>query len=99
MWRDYAKTGVWRGNAPDPAPHEFGHLLGLADRYTDFIGPNPGWQGNIMAEGAMRGTVEQKNIDTIVSPFVKSHNSRWFPFINRTTTHHLAPRGILREAQ
>src|SRR5262249_21917581 len=25
--------GTWRGNAPDPAPHETGHLLGLNDRY------------------------------------------------------------------
>ena len=70
--------GVWRGKGrdgkllsnDDPAPHETGHLLGLTDRYTDDKGANPGWTGNIMAEAAMQGVVQQKNVDAIVAPLV-----------------------------
>ena len=46
-------TGKWRGNTPDPSPHEFGHLVGLDDRYS-ISGSFTGWAGNIMAESAMR---------------------------------------------
>ena len=50
----------------DPAAHEFGHLLGLKDRYLEGGGIEKGWKGNIMAEPAMKGIVEQKNIDAIM---------------------------------
>ncbi len=52
--------------ADDPAPHEFGHILGLIDRYIEGGGVQSGWKGNIMAEPAMKGKVEQKNIDAIM---------------------------------
>ncbi len=87
-----AKKGAWRENEPDPAPHEFGHLLGLDDRYSDEGGSDEGWEGNIMAEPAMEGKVEQKNIDSIIKPYAESHNNRWFPKWNKSTTHHVAPR-------
>ncbi|MFQ3610674.1 MAG: RHS repeat-associated core domain-containing protein [Fimbriimonadales bacterium] len=48
--------------------HEYGHLLGLGDRYRDRIIngqtvsiPDPGWAGNIMGRRGM--PVEQRNID------------------------------------
>ena len=42
--------------------HEFGHLLGLEDRYDQATGePKSGWEGNIMAVRQM--PVEQRNID------------------------------------
>ena len=84
--------GAWRGNEPDPAPHEFGHLLGLDDQYTDLYGTNFGWEGNIMGEAAMQGEVEQKNIDTILSDFVDRYNNRWIKW-DKEKTYHLAPRG------
>jgi hypothetical protein len=84
--------GCWRAKGrngkslalDDSAPHEFGHLIGLADRYTEGKGANVGWSGNIMAESAMKGKVEQKNIDAILNnqftsnfyDFEKDYNSR-----------------------
>jgi RHS repeat-associated protein len=73
--------GSWRSKGrgdlslaeDDSAPHEFGHLLGLADRYNK-KGPKAGWEGNIMAEPAMAGAVEQRNIDAIVAPILKEFN-------------------------
>lgn len=48
--------------------HEYGHLIGLKDRYRDRVEggctvsvPEPGWEGNIMAQRG--GRVEQRNID------------------------------------
>jgi len=56
------------------AAHEFGHLLGMDDRYTESLWstlsgtfggtrhtpPNPGYEGNLMAETG--GVIESKNI-------------------------------------
>ena len=81
--------GMWRGNDPDPAPHEFGHLVCLDDRYAQGEGAIEGWEGNIMAERAMEGSVEQRNIDSIVSPYVKKHNKRYFKSINNVTVYRL----------
>ncbi len=72
--------GSWRGNGrgnltlaqDDPSPHELGHLLGLPDRY-DANGAQQGWQGNIMAEPAMNGAVEQRDINTILRPIVNQY--------------------------
>ncbi len=64
-WRTKGRGGSTLA-ADDPAPHEFGHLLGLADRYIESGGVQAGWGGNIMAEPAMMGKVEQKNIDAIM---------------------------------
>jgi RHS repeat-associated protein len=74
--------GVWRSNGrngktlsqDDPAVHEFGHLLGFDDRYTDKFGSNEGWKGNVMAEPTMKGKVEQRNINALVTPIVNEYN-------------------------
>jgi hypothetical protein len=74
--------GVWRGLGrngmplvqDDSAPHEFGHIIGLPDEYTNGKGANPGWQGNIMAKPAMQGNVQQKNINQLLSPLVIEYN-------------------------
>ena len=72
--------GVGRGNLSlandDPAPHEFGHLLGLDDKYFDTdngSSPNWGWFGNIMAESIV-GKVEQKTINAVVQDAVVGFN-------------------------
>lgn len=57
----------------NPAPHEFGHLLGLRDRYSDKNGVSKGWKGNIMGE-SRTGKVEQRNIDAIVEDAVEKYN-------------------------
>ena len=44
-----------------------------------------------MAGPAEQGTVEQRNLDTIVGSSVESHESRWFPSFNQETTHLIAP--------
>lgn len=59
--------GEWRGYGSDPSSHEFGHLIGLDDQYTDEGGANAGWEGNVMSEPAEVGVVEQRNIDGIMS--------------------------------
>jgi hypothetical protein len=62
--------GTWRVEA---SAHEFGHLIGLNDRYHDvgqgeslYSEPNEGWEGNIMASS--RSNVEQRNIDAFLQP-------------------------------
>ena len=69
-------TGQWeQPSNHDAAPHEFGHLLGLKDRYARYkknvnnrtvygYRPFTEWEGNIMAEYD-NGKVEQRNIDAI----------------------------------
>ena len=64
--------GTWRTEGrrtslsnDNPAAHEFGHLIGFQDRYSDVSGTHLGWEGNIMGEAAMRGCVEQRNIDAL----------------------------------
>ena len=62
-------NGIWAmpTDSKNSAAHEFGHLLGLKDRYSDAKGnisvPNLGWEGNIMSNS--RQPVEQRNIDAI----------------------------------
>ncbi len=54
----------------DPAPHEFGHLLGLKDKY--FVDKNnvaheyDGYVGDIMATPYPNGNVQQKEINGIL---------------------------------
>ena len=54
----------------NPMSHEFGHLLGLKDRYkgthTDFS-----WEFNIMGEPAGKGRVENRNIDQLLENPIK----------------------------
>jgi hypothetical protein len=64
--------GVWAQttSSDNAGAHEFGHMLGLKDRYIDVIKngtsvsvPHKGWEGNIMRTS--EGRVEQRNIDGI----------------------------------
>jgi len=58
----------WYGMSFDetnPMSHEFGHIMGIADRYTDQQ-PMKGWEGNIMAESAGKGIVETRNLDVFL---------------------------------
>lgn len=72
--------GVWRSEGrngrsladDDPAPHEFGHLLGLDDRYTDKNGADAGWENNIMGN-SRTGKVEQRNIYAILGDAMKAY--------------------------
>ena len=74
--------GEWRGTGrngmslsqDNPAPHEFGHLMGLGDRYTDSKGVNPGWKGNIMGESGT-GKVEKRNINGIIGDAMKAYEA------------------------
>jgi RHS repeat-associated protein len=62
------RTGAW--NADDPnlgwvAAHEAGHLMGLADRYTEgTFKIHKGWEKNIM--NGKEGKVEERNIEEII---------------------------------
>jgi hypothetical protein len=85
--RDYVRggdEGAWTVKKWVPA-HEWGHLVGLDDRYTDPPNggssiPNAGWKGNIM--GSFYGIVEQRNIDAIVGDAVKDLNTKTTEAIN-----------------
>jgi hypothetical protein len=69
--------GKWSSET-NAAAHEFGHVVGLQDRYTNTIGedgkkrsiPNLGYENNIM--GKYGKPAEQKNINAIVG---KPYNS------------------------
>ena len=85
-------TGMWETPSQnhDDAPHEFGHLLGLRDRYGLYSSsdgkrhsiPNSGWDGNIMAEH--EGKVEQRNIDAIFKGCKIESTTDW----KKNRTHH-----------
>ncbi|MFL1011736.1 RHS repeat-associated core domain-containing protein, partial [Flavisericum labens] len=74
--------GTWYSKESSPGAnyftyaHEFGHLAGLKDRYSDnsegYSEPNDGWENNIMGDWA--GNVEQRNIDGIVEGAVNTFN-------------------------
>lgn len=96
-------TGKWRGNDRidanwgDPSPHEFGHLIGLKDRYLPRGGAQPGWNGNIMAMSAMKGKVEERNIHTVLEPAYKAHQKNLaLPKPKNITTFEIRPKGNLR---
>jgi RHS repeat-associated protein len=87
-------NGKWRRifeDGKDPAPHEFGHLLGLKDRYVttsqkkrygkQYYGRKYlGWEGNIMAESAGKGKVTNKNMDCLLKPLFQKCG--WFSSTN-----------------
>ncbi len=73
LWRSTGRNGKSLSE-DDPSVHEFGHLLGFRDRYTDENGIMKGWEGNIMAEPVMKGKVEQRNIDALLQPIMKKYN-------------------------
>ncbi|CAM2007597.1 hypothetical protein [Acanthopleuribacter pedis] len=89
--------GIWKGNdqvSPenDPAPHEFGHLIGLDDKYTS-TAPFKGWDGNIMGMPAMMGVVEKKNIHMFLKPAMEKHHKNMTRLIPRKkTVYHIKPR-------
>ncbi|GJM65017.1 hypothetical protein PEDI_55690 [Persicobacter diffluens] len=82
-------SGKWRGkgrsNLPlskdDPSSHETGHLFGIKDYYENNL-PIEGWEGNIMAEPAMKGKVDQRNINEMVSPVVDKFNDSFTKMFN-----------------
>ncbi|WP_025664479.1 DUF6443 domain-containing protein [Aquimarina megaterium] len=78
-------TGTWYSKEKTAGenygiyPHEFGHLVGLKDRYSilySLVGinkPDKNWEDNFMADGATMN-VQQRNIDGIVKGAIKSYN-------------------------
>lgn len=71
--------GHWQGDEdPKVYAHEFGHLLGLDDRYHKVNGyaeSDEGWDSNLMAS-ILNGKVEQRNIDAVVGKILKQSFSR-----------------------
>lgn len=81
--------GLWATNELGASvPHEFAHLLGLADRYhkdeNGYAVADEGWQDNIMTGASAikingkivdfeLGKVEQKNIDAILKRSLDKH--------------------------
>jgi RHS repeat-associated protein len=67
--------GLWDPNDNWAMGHEWGHLVGLGDKYSD-VGDHSeawnGWQGNIMGEYG--GAVGQKNINGIIAGSMESYN-------------------------
>ena len=77
-WRSHGRGGNSLED-DNPAPHEFGHLLGFRDRYTDSKGREPGWERNIMGN-SREGDTEQRNIDILegiqkVGDFLNSNSN------------------------
>ena len=73
--------GEWRKGNPEKnsAAHEFGHLLGLDDKYNTGSNdrePLPGWENNIMAgsydDAGKPRQVEQRNIDMFLKNAMSS---------------------------
>ena len=77
------REGEWRSTGrngrplsiDDPAPHEVGHLLGLSDQYVDEVGPNKGWEDNIMGN-SKNGKVDNRNINDILREMWLEYN-KW----------------------
>ena len=86
-WRGVSSSiygGLLNENSKDnPAPHEFGHILGLRDRYVTreqalesgwaYGTILKGWDGNIMAEKAGQGKVSKENLDILFIPSLELH--------------------------
>jgi hypothetical protein len=72
----YAQTGEQNDNFTWTPAHEYGHLLGLADRYGELGKPgrgkvHPGWADNIM--GAVGQPVQQRNVTEVLDYVVANH--------------------------
>lgn len=70
--------------------HEFGHLLGLSDKYgTDKNNPEtyrkalPEYMGNVMAEEAGMGIVEPTNVVDALHPVLSKPTNAKIYFLNR----------------
>ena len=66
----------------NPMSHEFGHMLGLKDKYYPIKGTpqygkpiSPYWRGNVMAEEAGFGLVEKKNLDIFLPEAIDTYNN------------------------
>ena len=62
----------------NPAPHEFGHIIGLSDKYVKNGSRknqpvDDSWSNNIM--GAWKGKVEKKNLDILLTQPIELHES------------------------
>jgi RHS repeat-associated protein len=65
VYAEGRNTGEWSSQRPGwTAAHEAGHLMGLPDRYTDKVGPHPGYETNIM--GVHGGTATAADIASII---------------------------------
>ena len=65
----------------NPMSHEFGHMLGLVDRYSYLIPEtkaypiaDEGWEGQIMAEDAGAGTASVRSITGVLVPLLYYHH-------------------------
>lgn len=79
-WGEIRSTNLELEN---PMSHEFGHILGLRDKYvTDKSAQNYGqpiskdWEWNIMGTKAGHGVVENKNMDQILDTPLKWEGTR-----------------------
>jgi len=80
---NHRNRGIWEiaNSSNNAGAHEFGHLLGLKDRYIkikDELGyshskPEQGWENNIM--GVYGGKIEQRNIDAIFNSVLQNKNN------------------------
>ncbi|MEE0997835.1 MAG: RHS repeat-associated core domain-containing protein [Paludibacteraceae bacterium] len=96
--------GEWRADGTSPASHEFGHILGLRDRYVTksqekYLNNKYGvqntyglkfigWEGNIMSEPAGRGSVEQKNLNVLFKPLMQQYHDKYFQRFFFGSTEH-----------
>ena len=88
-----AKEGKWAKDTPqkNSAAHEFGHILGLDDKYnrdSNDHEPLPGWGTNIMAgsrdENGKPRQVDQRNIDMFLENAMKSGASVYYINVNNS---------------
>ena len=88
-----AKEGTWAKDKPNrnSAAHEFGHILGLDDKYnrdSNDHEPLPGWGTNIMAgsrdENGKPRQVDQRNIDMFLENAMKSGASVYYINVNNS---------------
>ena len=91
-----AKKGIWAKDTPDnnSAAHEFGHILGLDDKYnrdSNEHEPLPGWETNIMAgsrdENRKPRQVEQRNIDMFLENAMNSGATVYYINIYNSETY------------
>ena len=70
-------TGSWKGLISSRYSleiiHEFGHMLGLWDRYDENTQmAHPGWEGNVM--GSYNGIVDYRNLVGIFDPILENYH-------------------------
>ena len=74
-WRSEGRQGISLSE-DDSAPHEFGHLLGLDDHYSDVNGKSitdEGWESNIMGN-SVSGIVDERNIFDILKEILNKYD-------------------------